>query len=668
MPTYAQARERAAKLREALHYHNYRYHVLDAPEISDEAYDSLLRELIEIEREYPDLKTFDSPTQRIGGEPIESFETVRHLVPQWSFDNGFTPEEIREFDARMQRAIDANPTYTSELKIDGFKVVLTYAQGMLTTAATRGDGTYGENVTENIKRVNTIPLRLAYDIDVIVEGEVWMGISEFNRLNRERSERGEQPFANPRNAAAGTVRQLDPTVVAARRLDSFIYDIGSIEGDRRPAQQYGELQYLEELGFKVNPHYQYCEDIAAAIEHWQYWTEHAEEEDYQVDGTVIKVNEREYQDELGYTAKSPRFAIAFKFPAEQATSVIEDVTFQVGRTGVVTPVAHLKPVTVHGSTVSRATLHNEDEIQRLDARIGDTVIIQKAGEVIPEIVEVVKDVRTGNEEPIRFPEYVEACGGDGAIERIPGQAAYRCVNKNSFAQLSRQFQHFVSKQAFDIEGMGPNIIEQLMEHQLLTTFDDIFTLEVGDLTPLEGFGEKSAQNLIDAINASRQVPLDRFLTALSIEHVGSETARALAEAYNDLSAVRTADTAELEQINSIGSVVAESIVAWFSQHEHQELVDRLLQYVTIEPVTVTQHGALTGYTFVLTGSLSAISRAGARQAIEARGGDVASSVSRRTDYLVAGADPGSKYERAQELGVRVLSEAEFQELLERNPQ
>jgi DNA ligase (NAD+) len=387
-----------------------------------------------------------------------------------------------------------------------------------------------------------------------------------------------------------------------------------------------------------------------------------------VDGTVIKVNEREYQDELGYTAKSPRFAIAFKFPAEQATSVIEDVTFQVGRTGVVTPVAHLKPVTVHGSTVSRATLHNEDEIQRLDARIGDTVIIQKAGEVIPEIVEVVKDVRTGNEEPIRFPEYVEACGGDGAIERIPGQAAYRCVNKNSFAQLSRQFQHFVSKQAFDIEGMGPNIIEQLMEHQLLTTFDDIFTLEVGDLTPLEGFGEKSAQNLIDAINASRQVPLDRFLTALSIEHVGSETARALAEAYNDLSAVRTADTAELEQINSIGSVVAESIVAWFSQHEHQELVDRLLQYVTIEPVTVTQHGALTGYTFVLTGSLSAISRAGARQAIEARGGDVASSVSRRTDYLVAGADPGSKYERAQELGVRVLSEAEFQELLERNPQ
>jgi DNA ligase (NAD+) len=655
-------KSRAAKLRELINDYRYQYHVLNQEPISEEALDSLKDELAKLEAEFPELVTADSPSQRVAGQPSAEFKKVNHAIVQWSFNDAFTPDDMRAFDARVTRLLGRAPSYTAELKIDGFKIVLTYVKGVLKVAATRGDGRVGEDVTANVRTIEAIPLTLTAPVDVIVEGEIWMSKKRFAVLNEERTKSGLPTFANPRNMAAGTIRQLDPKMVAERRLDNFIYDLSQADFPLPPTQ-FAELQKLGALGFKVNPHFRACANIEEVIKYWQEWQPKRESLDYNLDGIVIKVNDRADQERLGYTGKAPRFGIAFKFRAEEATTVVEEIAFQVGRTGTVTPVAHLRPVFLDGSTVSRATLHNEDEIKRLDVRVGDTVIIQKAGDIIPDIVKVLPELRTGKEKPFVFPTYLEACGG--AVERVPGQAAHRCVNKNSFAQLKRKFYHFVSKHAFDIDGCGPKVIDQLLGAQLIASFPDIFTLKRGDLLNLPRFAEKSVDNLLAAIEQSRKVSLARFLVALSIGQVGEETAEDLANHFKTIEKIAVAGLEELEKIEGVGGVVAASVYDWFRQPENKKLLRELLREVKIAKVVVSEAAPrpLKGQSFVLTGTLASMSRDEAKAAIKRLGGEVSSAVSKQTTYLVAGAGPGSKYDKALSLGVAVLDEAQFQKLL-----
>lgn len=653
------------KLTELIERYRHLYYTLDQPEISDQAYDSLAHDLEALEREYPELKTVDSPSERVGGVPLKEFKKVKHKVAQWSFNDAFTPEEITEFDLRVKRFLGGDatvttPTYTCELKIDGLKVVLEYKAGKLILAATRGDGEIGEDVTHNVRTIQSVPLELEEKIDIIVEGEVWMKKSTLAELNSERVKQGEEPFANPRNVAAGSLRQLDPKIAAGRKLEIFVYDIAQ-SSKKIKATQEEELGELQRLGFQVNKYFKKVATIGGAIEYWREWQKQAPLEDYQVDGVVIKVNERVLQESLGYTGKAPRFAIAFKFPAEQVTTVVEDIVFQVGRTGVITPVAHLRPVLVYGSVVSKATLHNEDEINRLDVRIGDTVILQKAGDVIPDIVSVVKELRTGKEKKFAFPTRLEACGGDGAIERIPGQVAWRCVNKNSFAQFKRKLYHFTSKKAFNIDGLGPKIIDVLLEHGLVSSFEDFFTLKCGDLLSLPRFAEKSVDNLLESINTAKHVSLARFIISLSIPQVGEETAYDLAEHFGELLKLQSAATEELEAISGVGAVVAHSLVSWFKDSEHKKLIEGLSKVVTIEKELVEKKvsGNLSGKTIVLTGTLGMLSRDEAKELIRKAGGNSSGSVSAQTDFVVAGESAGSKLREAEKLGVPILSEAEF---------
>lgn len=722
----ADRRSRAEALRRAIEKHRYNYHVLDKEEISAEALDSLKRELSELEAAHPELVTADSPTQRVAGEPLKQFEKVPHKVPQWSFNDAFTETDIREFDTRVRKFLmqsiesgkdaflndwtqdelaslrkiaKSGPTYITELKIDGLKVVLEYQQGSLVTAATRGDGKVGENVTHNIRTIQSVPLRLREPVDIIVEGEVWMSKSNFEKLNKEQARAGLPLFANPRNVAAGSVRQLDPRVAESRRLDAFMYDIASYSPSSdagsalaAPLTQYDELGLLRHLGFKVNHHAKLAKGPDEIIAFWKAWAKRAKKEDYWIDGVVVKTNEVLAQRAIGYTGKAPRFGIAFKFAAEQVTTVVEDIQLQVGRTGVITPVAHLRPVEVAGSTVSRATLHNEDEIARLDIRIGDTVILQKAGDVIPDIVKVLVEMRTGKEKRFVFPTHVAECGGDGRIERVPGQVAYRCVVRDSGTMHRRRLHHFVSKKCFDIDGMGPKQIDALLEHGLINAPDDIFTMKKGDLLALPRFAEKSADNLLAAIDASRTVSLPRFLFALSIDHVGEETAEDIAKHFASLKAVRHAvslgDAADghaaaisaLSAIDGVGDVVARSVVDWFSNEDHQDLIDRLLTCVKVEDFVGSnlrrsgQAGSAAGApagsveffegkTFVLTGTLESMSRDEAKRAIKDRGGEVSGSVSSKTDYVLAGAEAGSKLDKAEDLGVAVIDEKEFLKML-----
>ncbi len=663
---------RIKKLREVIEHHRYNYHVLDKEEISAEALDSLKRELFELEEKYPELRTADSPSQRVAGKPLPQFEKVPHKVTQWSFNDAFTPDDMRDFDARVRKVILAetgqsvHPEYVCELKIDGLKVVLEYKDGVLVCAATRGDGTVGENVTHNVRTIEAVPLTLSRPIDIIVEGEVWMSKSNLKTLNKERIENGEDPFANPRNVAAGSIRQLDPSIARARKLDNFVYDAG-IANEDLPTTQSGELSYLSKLGFKVNPHFKICKSIDEVIEYWTLWYKKIAKEDYLIDGVVVKVNEKKFQDVLGYTGKAPRFGIAFKFPAEQVTTVVEDIVLQVGRTGVITPVAVLTSVSVAGSVVSRATLHNEDEIARLDIRIGDTVILQKAGDVIPDIVSVMKDLRTGKEKKFVFPKTVEGCGGDGSIERIPGQSAYRCVVLDSEQLLKRRLYHFISKHALDIDGVGPKNIDVFMEYNLISDYADIFHIKKGDILLLPRFKEKSADNIIASIEKARNVELPRLIIGLSIQHVGEETAYLLAKHFGTIDAIRDALFADFEQIDGVGTVVAQSLVDWFKNESHIKLLERLLKEITIVEtgvVSIKENSKITGKTFVLTGSLSTLSRIEAEELVRKNGGKVSGSVSKNTDFVVAGEEAGSKKDKALALGVAVISEEEFRKLLD----
>ncbi len=656
-------RDRIEKLRASIAHHQKLYHTLDAPEISDEAYDALLRELDKLEADHPELQKEDTPSQRVGGAPLEKFEKVRHQVSQWSFNDAFSEEDMFAFDERVRKMVGLDFTYTAELKIDGLKVVLTYEKGELILAATRGDGQVGENVTQNVRTILSIPLKLKKPVSMVVEGEVFMPKSAFLRLNQDRKERGEELFANPRNVAAGSLRQLDPKITQSRSLANFVYDVAASE--ERPATQKGELELLKSLGFQVNPHFQHFKNINEVIVYWQMWSKQKEAEDYLIDGVVVKVNEISLQEKLGYTGKAPRFGIAFKFPAEQVTTLVENITLQIGRTGVLTPVAILKPVLVAGSTVSRATLHNEDEINRKDIRIGDTVVIQKAGDVIPEVVRSLPELRTGREKKFKFPTHFHLCGGDGSIERIPGQAAYRCVAKNSFTQQKRKLQHFASRGVFDIDGLGPKIIEKLMEQEIISGLDDIFKIKKGDLTDLEGFQEKSIDNLLQAVEKARSVTLTRFIAGLSIPQVGIETARDLAKHFQTAEKFASAKEEELQALDGVGPIVAHAVTSWFADTENKKLFERLLKEVRIEKmekVSISQK--LAGQKFVLTGTLETMSREDAKEKILSLGGEVSSSVSKNTNYLVAGNEAGEKLRKAEELGVKILTEKEFLKMVE----
>ncbi len=658
-------RDRYLKLKDSINKYRHAYHVYDREDVPESARESLLQELMGIEAQYPDIIAPDSPTQRVAGKPLAKFAKVPHKVAQWSFNDAFTEEDIRAFDARVKRALkpkfgDIQPTYTVELKIDGLKVVLEYENGLLKTAATRGDGVVGEDVTHNVRTIESVPLSLTRAVNVIAEGEVWMSAAMLDKINKERAKNGEELYANPRNVAAGAIRQLDPSVTASRKLDAFIYDVAmSSEGE--PKTQVEELEYLRELGFKVNQHYAHAKNIDEVITFWDSWKEKGRKQDYWIDGVVVKVNEREYQEALGFTGKAPRFAIAFKFPAEQVTTIVEHIVLQVGRTGVLTPVAHLRPVSVAGTTVSRATLHNEDEIARLDVRIGDTVILQKAGDVIPDIVRALPELRTGKEKKFKWPTHVPECGGDGRIERVPGTSAWRCVYKDSFAIVRRRFHNFVAKHAFNIEGLGPRTLDQLLEKGLVQHYNELFTLTEGDLLTLEGFADISAKKTIESIKKASRVELSRLIIGLSIPQVGEETAILLATHYRSIDKIARASESDLTKIASIGPKVAHEISAWFKLERHKKLIEDLKEVLTIVAPKKQDAAALTliGKTYVITGTLESMSRDEAKDKLRALGADVAGSVSKKTTAVIAGESAGSKLDKAEELGIPVLTEADF---------
>ncbi len=656
---------RVKKLRSAIDQYRHDFHVLNKETISPEALDSLKNELVKIEEEFPELITPDSPTQRVAGKPLPGFKKVTHKVSQWSFNDAFTEEDIRNFDDRVRRFYESrtgkqiSPRYTCELKIDGSHLVLEYERGSLKTGATRGDGRIGEDVTDNIKTIQSIPLRLRRDETVVVEGEVYMPKSQFERINEEQGQKGEPLFANARNIVAGTIRQLDPRIVASRNLSTFIYDI-SFSEKPLPKTQFEELEQLEDLGFKVNAHRELCGNIDEAIAFWKRWEQKKDREDYLIDGVVIKLDDRDAQEILGYTGKAPRWGIACKFQAEQVTTKVLDITLQIGRTGVLTPVAILEPVSVAGSTVSRATLHNEDEIRRLDIRVGDTVILQKAGDVIPDVVKVLKELRTGGEKVFVFPKHFPLCGGEGLIERIPGQAAHRCVAKNSFAQQRRKLAHFTSKKVFDIAGFGQKTVDQLLEAGIISNFDDIFKIKKGDFDALPRWGDKSTDKLLEAIEKSRDVEFSRFIASLSIPQVGEETARDLANHFGTAERFSAASSQELEFLSGVGPVIADSITAWFRDKENKKLYERLMREVRFKKKE-KKYGKMqfSGKTFVLTGTLPTLSRDEASEMIRQAGGKVSGSVSKNTSFVLAGENAGEKLEKSIELGVAVLDEGAF---------
>lgn len=654
------------ELRRLLHYHSHRYYVLDAPEIADAEFDRLYQRLVKLEQAYPDLITADSPTQRVGGTPAEGFERVAHSVPMLSLANAFSAEDLLAFDTRVKSGLDGEPLeYVVELKIDGLAINLVYEAGRLLRAATRGDGTEGEDVTTNVRTIKAVPLVLNGQVPPVMEvrGEAYMPRPAFDRLNEERLQAGEALLANPRNAAAGSLRQLDPKVTAARTLDIFVYGMGARE-ELTVGTHEQTLRFLQELGFKVNPHFKVFKTIEEVIDHCESWAEKRVDLPYDIDGLVIKVNSLAGQRRLGSTAKDPRWAIAFKFPAEQATTIVEDIVVRVGRTGVLTPTAVLRPVRLAGSTVSRATLHNEDYIREKDIKIGDTVIIHKAGEIIPEVISVVFSRRTGEEQSFTIPEICPECGS--LVLRIPGESAHKCINSACPAQLREGIIHFVSRDAMNIDGLGQAVVTSLVDAGLIADAADLYTLTAEQVVKLERMGPKSAQNLINAIAVSKQAGLSRLLFGLGIRFVGAKAAATLARHFGDIELLRQAAEEDLTALDEIGPRIAESVVEYFARPETEQLLTKLAAAdvkLTEEKRRTTEGLPLSGKTFVLTGTLPTLTRSDAAALIESKGGKVASSVSKKTDYVVAGEEAGSKLDKAQQLGITVLNEQELQHLL-----
>ncbi|MTI85960.1 MAG: NAD-dependent DNA ligase LigA [Firmicutes bacterium] len=658
-------RNRAEQLRKQINRHNHMYYVLDKPEIADSQFDALMQELINLEQKYPKLVTPDSPTQRVGGSPREGLSTVKHRMPMLSLGNAFQEPELKDFDSRVKSsAQDEKIAYVAELKIDGLAVSLLYENGLFVQGATRGDGETGEDITSNLKTIPSIPLRLKNDVTMEVRGEVYMPKSAFVQLNTYRKEKGKPLFANPRNAAAGSLRQLDPVVTASRNLQIFTYGTGYAEtGSFKTHHQL--LGFLTEQGFRVNPHYQLCVDIDEVISYCKIWEEKRHQLEYTIDGMVIKINSLLQQSNLGSTFKSPRWAIAFKFPPEEAVTQIKDIIVRVGRTGVLTPTAILEPVLLAGTTVSRATLHNEDFIETKDIRIGDTVIVHKAGDIIPEVVQVKKDRRTGHEHTFQIPGECPECGA--TVLRQEEEAAARCTGATCPAQVREGLIHFVSRSAMDIVGLGPAILNQLIDSNLVKDAADLYQLQKEDLLALERMGEKSAQNLLEAIDKSRSNPLYRLIFGLGIRHVGERAAKLLAGEFGSIDNLIMASEAELIEISEIGPAIAESVVTFFEQEQNRGLVKRLQQSgvntESKQEEVNKDEPRLQGTTFVLTGTLSELTRQEAKEKIESLGGKVSSSVSSSTGYLVAGEKPGSKYQKAKELGITILDEEGLNNLL-----
>jgi DNA ligase (NAD+) len=664
-----EAERQIEQLRQQLHHHNYRYYVLDDPQITDAEYDQLMRRLQELEAAFPDLITPDSPTQRVGATPLEGFGTVLHALPMLSLDNAFSTAEVRDFDARIRRQLGQSDLieYVTEPKIDGLAVELVYVDGLFVQGSTRGDGMRGEDITQNLRTVKTIPLRLiaahgALPQHLEVRGEVYMTKRDFQRLNARREEEGEPTFANPRNASAGSLRQLDPRITAGRPLAMFCYGVGRVAGVTFETH-WDVLQSLARWGFRINPHSEKCPGIEAALACYERLREQREELPYEIDGMVVKVNSLALQDALGTRSRSPRWALAYKFEPKQAVTQVKDIAVQVGRTGALTPVALLEPVQVAGVEVSRASLHNPDEIARKDVRTGDWVMVQRAGDVIPESVEVLKERRTGAEKPFEMPPRCPICGS--AVVRLEDEVVPRCVGLLCPAKLKESIVHFASKRAMDIEGLGDKTVDQLVERGLVKDIGDLYFLTKDDLLKLERLADKSASNLIAAIERSKQTILPRLLYALGVRHVGEHVAAVLAREYPDWQALQRAAYEELQGIHEIGPRIAQSIVAFFQDAGNQGVLEKLyrggVRATPLQRPTVDQ--SLRGKTLVFTGELQNYTRAEAKRLVEARGGRVTSSVSRSTSYVVAGADAGSKLDQARKLGVSMLTEEEFQALL-----
>jgi len=650
------------KLRQEIRHHEYQYYVLDEPEISDAEYDALMRKLQELEAEHPDLVTLDSPSQRVGGKPREGFVKVPHSVPMLSLDNALNEAELRAFDRRVRDLLGRTEfRYVTELKLDGLSMAAHYRDGRFTQAVTRGDGVVGEDVTENARTIRSLPLQVKTKLPAFeVRGETVMNRPAFQRLNAERDEKRLSRFANPRNAAAGSLRVLEPHITASRRLEYYTYFLLT---DGRPALEshWESLEALAGMGFKVNPKRKLCQDIDEVLAFCADWEGRREQLPYEIDGVVVKVDSVDQQRRLGFTAKAPRWAIAYKYAARQEKTVVEAIEVQVGRTGTLTPVAHLKPVRVGGVTVSRATLHNEDEIERLGLEIGDEVLIERSGDVIPRVVRV--EARGQGRKPFHMPVKCPVCGGK--VVREEGEAASRCINTNCSARLKESILHFASRGVMNIDGLGDALVEQLVDHRVVSSVADIYGLTAEQLMALERMGAKSAGNIIRNIENSKKNPLPRVLTALGIRFVGERTAVFLAEAFGSLDAIASSGLEELQEAEEVGPKVAESVFQFFREPRNRELVDRLraaglqFTYHTTRP----QGGPFKGLTFVLTGTLPSLSREEAKRLIEAAGGKVSSSVSTKTNYVVVGEDPGSKFIKAQELGVATVNEDQLLELL-----
>lgn len=661
---------RVLELRQQIEHHNYRYHVLDDPEVSDAEYDRLLVELKALEAQYPDLITADSPTQRVGATPVSELQEVVHAKPMLSLDNAFAEEDVIAFDRRVRERLEDVETieYAAEPKLDGLAVSFRYESGRLTRAATRGDGTRGEDVTHNVRTIKAVPTTLRGSPPQLLEvrGEVFMTIAGFKAMNQRALERGERTFVNPRNAAAGSIRQLDPRLAANRPFDVFFYGVGETDGWKLPATHSEALQQLREWGLKISPLSEVVQGAAGCLEYYRDVGAKRATLKYEIDGVVYKVNRYVQQRELGFVARAPRWAIAHKFPAHEENTILKDVEFQVGRTGALTPVARLEPVFVGGVTVSNATLHNMDEVRRKDVHIGDTVVIRRAGDVIPEVVKVIVERRPKDARPVELPAKCPVCGS--AVERVEGEAVARCTGGLYCpAQRKEAIRHFASRRALDIDGLGTKLIEQLVDGSLVNNPADLYRLTVEQLADLDRMAEKSAQNLFDALQRSKKTTLPRFLYALGIRDVGEATADALAAHFGSVDALENASEEAIQEVPDIGPVVAAHVHTFFQQPHNREVIGALLkQGVEIEAMqrrAANAEGTLTGKTFVLTGTLDSMSRDAARDRIEALGGKVASSVSKKTSYVVAGAEAGSKLAKAQELGVEVLDEPAFLKLL-----
>lgn len=666
MISSVEAEKRINELRGIIEKHNYFYYVEDKPEISDREYDQMMGELISLENQFPQYLTGDSPSQRVGGEPLRGFEAIRHFRPLLSLSNAFNLKDLEDFHRRNQSSIAEKIEYVVEPKIDGLSIVLTYEDGILQVGATRGDGETGENITQNLKTIRAIPLRLRENLPrLIVRGEAYMPKLSFTRLNETREEKGEELFANPRNAAAGSLRQLDPNIAASRSLNAFFYEIIYVEGKNLKTHWEG-LEFLQELGFPVNSERILTKEINECASYCVEWAEKRAELPYEIDGMVIKINNLSWQEQLGATAKSPRWAIAYKFPAEQAITTLEDIIVRVGRTGVLTPTAILKPVRLAGTTVSRATLHNEDMIIEKDIHIGDRVIVQKAGDIIPEIVAVLPEYRTGQEKKFRLPDTCPECGSK--VVRPEGEAAHRCsAGLSCPAQVKEGIIHFASRNAMDIEGLGPKIVEQLFNAELINDMADLYYLKEANLLELDRMGQLSVANLLTGIEESKNRPLSRLIFGLGIRHVGARGAKSLADYFGSLKALESTDENSLQAIPDIGPKVASSITNFFAQEGNRNVIEKLAKAgVKMEEIAETnpQTGKFAGQQFVLTGTLVSFSRKEAGELIENLGGRVVGSVSKNTDYVVAGEKPGSKYNKAVELNISILTEEEFINLLQ----